>query len=143
MKKFIIFIAGGIVGALIAFAVPYFISEEDDNYYQDSLVLFKEIGECVSTSNFKILQVTQGGALALELIDPNFKDLGLPSNLTDLLNLPSGLVVFFKDETGTAYYDGQVVKMPKGMCAKQIGVYKYLTAEETEKTVPVVEIMKK
>ena len=33
MKKFIIFIAGGIVGALIAFAVPYFISEEDDNYY--------------------------------------------------------------------------------------------------------------
>ena len=58
MKKFLIFIAGGIVGALIAFAVPYFISEEDDNYYQDSLVLFKEIGECVSTSNFKILQVT-------------------------------------------------------------------------------------
>ena len=142
MKKFLIFIAGGIVGALIAFAVPYFMGEEDDDYYQ-SLVLFEEIGECVSTSNFKILQVTQGGALALELIDPNFKDLGIPSNLADLLNLPSGLVVFFKDETGAAYYDGQVVKMPKGMCAKQIGVYRYLTAEETEKTVPVVEIMKK
>lgn len=64
MKKFLIFIAGGIVGALIAFAVPYFMGEEDDDYYQ-SLVLFEEIGECVSTSNFKILQVTQGGALAL------------------------------------------------------------------------------
>ena len=142
MKKFLIFITGGIVGAVVALAIPYLTSEETD-YYTNSITLLKEAGECVSTNNFKILQVTDGGALALELIDPNFEELDLPTALTDLLNLPSGLVVFFKDDTGAAYYDGQVIKMPKGMCAKQIGVYRYITTEEIEKTVPIVAIMKK
>lgn len=132
MKKFLIFIAGGFVGAVIALAIPYLNSEENE-YYHNSITLFKESGECISTNNFKVLQVTDGGALALELIDTGIEK----------LDVPSGLVVFFKDETGVAYYDGQVIKMPKGMCAKQIGVYRYLTTEETEKTVPIVGIMKK
>ena len=132
MKKILIFIAGGIVGALIALAIPY-LKNEKLNYYQNSITLFKEAGECVSTNNFKILQVTDGGALALELIDTGIEK----------LDVPSGLVVFFKDDTGISYYDGQLIKMTKGMCAKQIGVYRYLTAEETEKTVPIVKIMKK
>lgn len=132
MKKILIFIAGGIVGALIALAIPY-LRNEKLNYYQNSITLFKEAGECVSTNNFKILQVTDGGALALELIDTGIEK----------LDVPSGLVVFFKDDTGISYYDGQLIKMTKGMCAKQIGVYRYLTAEETEKTVPIVKIMKK
>lgn len=132
MKKIQIFIAGGIVGALIALAIPY-LRNEKLNYYQNSITLFKEAGECVSTNNFKILQVTDGGALALELIDTGIEK----------LDVPSGLVVFFKDDTGISYYDGQLIKMTKGMCAKQIGVYRYLTAEETEKTVPIVKIMKK
>lgn len=132
MKKILIFIAGGIVGALIALAIPY-LRNEKLNYYPNSITLFKEAGECVSTNNFKILQVTDGGALALELIDTGIEK----------LDVPSGLVVFFKDDTGISYYDGQLIKMTKGMCAKQIGVYRYLTAEETEKTVPIVKIMKK
>lgn len=132
MKKILIFIAGGIVGALIALAIPY-LRNEKLNYYQNSITLFKEAGECVSTNNFKILQVTDRGALALELIDTGIEK----------LDVPSGLVVFFKDDTGISYYDGQLIKMTKGMCAKQIGVYRYLTAEETEKTVPIVKIMKK
>lgn len=132
MKKILIFIAGGIVGALIALAIPY-LRNEKLNYYQNSITLFKEAGECVSTNNFKILQVTDGGALALELIDTGIEK----------LDVPSGLVVFFKDDTGISYYDGQLIKTTKGMCAKQIGVYRYLTAEETEKTVPIVKIMKK
>ena len=132
MKRILIFIAGGIVGALIALAIPY-LRNEKLNYYQNSITLFKEAGECVSTNNFKILQVTDGGALALELIDTGIEK----------LDVPSGLVVFFKDDTGISYYDGQLIKMTKGMCAKQIGVYRYLTAEETEKTVPIVKIMKK
>lgn len=132
MKKFLIFIAGGIVGAAIALAIPY-LNNKGNKYYQNSITLFKECGGCVSTNSFKILQVTNGGALALELIDAGIEK----------LDIPSGLVVFFKDETGVAYYDGQVIKMPKGACAKQIGVYRYLTTEETEKTVPIVVIMKK
>lgn len=121
MKKILIFIAGGIVGALIALAIPYLRNEKLD-YYQNSITLFKQVGECVSTSNFKILQVTDEGALALEVIDTGIEK----------LDVPSGLVVFFKDDTGISYYDGQLIKMTKGMCAKQIGVYRYLTAEESE-----------
>lgn len=131
MKHLLSFLAGIIIGVLITFAIPYFTN--DNEYYRDSVVLFDEIGDCVSTNNFKVLQVLNGGALALELIDTGI----------DKLDIPSGLVVFFKDEEGTSYYDGKVIKMPKGMCAKQIGIYRYFTEEKTEKVVPVVQITKR
>lgn len=131
MKHLLSFLAGIITGVLIAFAIPHFT--KDDEPYKNSIILFKEIGDCVSTNNFKVLQVLNGGALALELIDTGI----------DKLDIPSGLVVFFKDEEGTSYYDGKVIKMSKGLCAKQIGIYRYLTEENTEKVVPIVQITKR
>ena len=131
MKHLLSFLAGIIIGVLIAIAIPYFTN--DDEYYKNSITMFEDIGDCVSSNNFKVLQVLDGGALALELIDTGI----------DKLDIPSGLVVFFKDEKGSLYYDGKVIKMPKGTCAKQIGIYRYLTEENTEKVVPVVQITKR
>ena len=134
MKHLLSFVAGLVVGALITYAIPYFINEtEEEVGYRNSITLFEEVGECISTNNFKIFNVSDGGALALELVNTGIEQ----------LDIPTGLVVFFRDETGTSYFDGKVIKMPKGKCAKQIGLYRYLTVDETEKVVPIVQITKR
>ena len=35
----------------------------------------------------------------------------------------------------------QVIEIPEGKCARQVGVYTYPTKMEIERTVPIVEIM--
>jgi hypothetical protein len=40
-------------------------------------------------------------------------------------------------------YDKQVVKVPAGMCMRQVGIYKYETKLGDLKTVPIVKLMNK
>ena len=92
--------------------------------------MFEQEGDIISTNSFRVIQVVDGGALAMEQMD-------------DLYGLPSGLVVLFADEAGNSYYDSQSITIPKGKCARQVGIYKYINGESMEKTVPVVVIRKK
>ena len=41
------------------------------------------------------------------------------------------------------YYDDQVIEVPKGMCMRQVGIYKYQTRMKIDKTVPIVKLMSK
>ncbi len=52
------------------------------------------------------------------------------------------MVLLINDE-GKYYYDDQIIEIPKGKCLRQIGVYKYMTKAEFEKTVPIAKIMDK
>ena len=57
-------------------------------------------------------------------------------NQTDLL-------VLITNDNDEYYYDDQLIKIPKGKCMRQIGVYKYPTRMNMEKTVPIVKLMDK
>lgn len=127
MKNFLIFLAGLVTGAGLLFGIAYFYNNSSS---YDGITMFEEEGDCISTNSFSVIQVVEGGALAIEHMD-------------DMLGIPSGLVVLFIDEGGKSYYDSQDIKIPKGKCARQVGIYKYVSKEEVEKTVPVVAIRNK
>lgn len=127
MKNFLIFLAGMITGAALLFGVAYFYNNSSSD---NGITMFEQEGDVISTSSFKVIQVVDGGALAMEQMD-------------DMFGLPTGLVVLFVDETENGYYDSQSITIPKGKCARQVGVYRYVTKESVEKTVPAVAIRKK
>ena len=77
--------------------------------------LFDKPGECVSRKNFKIKEVLESGdAIALEI-----KEVIYGSVFT------SDLEVLILAQDDSNFYDNQIVKAPKGKCARQIGNYKY------------------
>ena len=67
-----------------------------------------------------------------EELDPDLEEYGFTTDLT----------VVFIDENDE-YYTDQVIKIPRGKCARQIGVYKSTHFMYKDKTLPIVKIMNK
>ena len=89
--------------------------------------LFDEPGECVSRKNFEVQEVLESGdAIALEV-----EHIGYGYVLT------SDLEVLIPAREGSHFYDKQIIKTPKGKCARQIGNYKYQRYGDT-KVIPIV-----
>ena len=86
-----------------------------------------------NTHKLKVFQVLEdGSALAkveLDFENPDDDNYGL-------------IVLFLSDEIST-YYDDQIISVPDGKCLRQVGTYRYMTRQNMEKTVPVVEIFDK
>ena len=79
-----------------------------------------------------MVQVLDKGALALCRSRDGNPELGIrPSYL--------GATVFIVDDGRNMFYDNQIIKVPEGKKAYQIGTYQYMTKTETVKTVPVIE----
>ena len=94
--------------------------------------MFGEPRGCVTSNRLKVeIILDEKYVIALEL-DSRF----------DSVDIPTGLEVVFIDEDNT-YYTDQIVKIPKGKCARQIGVYKSDHYLYDDKTLPIVEIMNK
>ena len=55
----------------------------------------------------------------------------------------TGVVVLLSNKNGQAYYDNQIIKIPRGKRAKQTSTFTYITTQDISKTVPVVEIQDK
>jgi hypothetical protein len=129
MKSFLSFIAGLVVGAGLIIAIGYISSNqaaEPDN----GITIFENEGERIGTeSRYKVIQVVDGGALAIEIYDE--------------LWMPTELAVLFLDESGNGFYDNQVITVPKGKCIRQLGLYRYINKDNISKTVPVVAIRNK
>lgn len=127
MKNVLIFIAGIITGVVLMCLLILANGNVSGN---NGVTLFEEEGECISENSFRVFQVSESGdALAQEIGGP--------------LNMPTGLVVLLLCEDGKSYYDDQIIRTSSAECAKQIGVFRYTTKEETEKTVPIVRICSK
>ena len=134
MKKFLIFLLGMVVGALLCFLMLFYMStsanESSDNGIP-GLSLFEQPGESISTKSFKVFQVdTYGNALATENSNAEY-------------GWYNGMVVLFLAEEGVSYYDDQIIKVPSGQCVRQLGTYRYTTTADLVKTVPAVAIKKK
>lgn len=90
-----------------------------------SITLFSDNENCILTNEFKVLQASDKGALAYECTF---------SEGCSVWNQ----IVFLEKQLNVDYYDGMIVKSPKGKCAVRDGVYTYINREEIRKTVPVI-----
>lgn len=89
--------------------------------------LFDEPGECVSRKNFEVQRVLESGdAIALEIRD----------QMSGYI-FTSDLEVMIPAQKGSEFYDNQIIKTPKGKCARQIGTYTYQKYGDT-KVIPIV-----
>ena len=130
MKKLVIFILGILVGVAITLIVAGVAVSNN----KDGLTFFERPGECLSTQPFEVMQVVGDNfALAHEV----------EYNSVFGRYMPTDLLVLVTNDDGEYYYDEQIIKIPKGKCMRQVGVYKYRTKMELDKTVPNVKIMDK
>lgn len=130
MKKFLIFLAGFISGAVVLLGVLLLIAKgvENNSSRIQGLTLFEQPGEVMPAKSYEVLQVVDGGnALA---------------NAESGHNTYYGMVVLFLADENTNYYDDQIIKVPQGKCIRQVGTYQYPT-KNGYKTVPAVKLYKK
>lgn len=130
MKKVLIFIAGVVTGAALMIFILILITSGNSSI--SKVTLFEKEGECISKNSFEVFQVFDSGDALANEIEKGYST-----------SLPTGLVVLFLKESGKSFYDDQVIKVPSGKCAKQIGIFKYTTNTGMEKTVPIIDIRKK
>lgn len=93
--------------------VTHEVSEERLAKEDKSKTLFEKPGECVSRKHFEVQQVLESGdAIAYEIRDITY---GYVST--------SELKVLFLAGEGSNFYEKQILRCPKGKCARQIGNY--------------------
>lgn len=129
MKKVLIFLGGLVTGVLLTLLISWaIVSNQAETEADDVIKMFDEPGEVIETQSFKVFQaITEGAALA------HAEDDGLYMGVTCLL----------KDDEGKYYYDQEIVEIPEGKVAKQVGIFRYETAAGLSTTVPIVKIMNK
>ncbi len=133
--KFILTYVGGIItGAILMIVVAYFMSRYNNvdpvDEVDQNVELYEKPQQVIKTHKLKVFQVLEdGSALArveLDMENPDDDNYGL-------------VVLFLSDENST-YYDDQIISVPEGKWLRQVGTYHYMTRQNMEKTVPVVEI---
>lgn len=126
-KNILIFVAGMVTAVVILYIIASCIEPKTKSIggrsYQEraGVTLFDEPGDCVECQEFEVFQVLPSGDA---LADGKL----------------SSLDVLFLEQDGKSYYDGQVIRVPEGKCARQIGVYRYESKGGFDRTVPIVEI---
>lgn len=127
--KFILtYLAGIVTGVVLVFALGFFMAmSQSKQSANNDIVMFEKPRGVVPGKVFEVMQVLPDGS-ALATVD----DFG-SGNM--------GTVVLFVGDESSSFYDNQKIKVPSGKVAKQVGTYSYMTRQEMEKTVPVVEIM--
>ncbi len=128
-KKILIYIAGVVSGVVLVILLAVIFSGR--NTVNSGITLFEKEGECVSSNSFEVFQVLDTGDALANEIEPR-------------LSVATGVTVLFLNNNGQAsYYDDQVINIPAGKCARQIGIFKYKSNAGMERTVPIVEIRDK
>ena len=128
MKKFLIFLAGFISGAVFMMVIGYAVANRNDdpmNIY--GLTMFEQPADVISSSSFKVMQVGPGGNALAHAVNERGSYIG-------------GMLVLLLADENTYYYDDQVIKVTGEEHAYQVGTYKYLTNNGDYKTVPAVMI---
>ena len=89
--------------------------------------VYEAPGDCITTEKLQVIQDIGGGyALAQE----RKRGFSLDE-----------LVVLIENEDKNDFYDDQIIKVPAGKCMRQIGIYKYRSKGDEDKTVPIVRLM--
>lgn len=125
-KSVLIYIGGIVTGIILTFVILLFVAKSNsDNPSNDNMIIFEQPQQKIDAKSFEVLQVLpDGNALATVESPENF-----------------GMIVMFRAKGNASYYDDQKIEIPTGKCARQIGTYRYMTRNNIEKTVPIIDII--
>jgi hypothetical protein len=137
MKKWVVFLLGLISGVVLTLVTMVILAMgANTNANNNGVTLFDQPGECLNAKAFEVMQVVDNNhALAHEV---EWNDV-----LETYMQTGSGLLVLVTNDNGEYYYDDQIIEVPQGMCMRQVGIYRYQTRMDMEKTVPIVKLMNK
>ena len=137
MKKWVVFLLGLISGVVLTLVTMVILAMgANTNANNNGVTLFDQPGECLNAKAFEVMQVVDNNhALAYEV---EWNDV-----LESYMQTGSGLLVLVTNDNGDYYYDDQIIEVPDGMCMRQVGIYRYQTRMDMEKTVPIVKLMNK
>jgi hypothetical protein len=137
MKKWVVFLLGLISGVVLTLVTMVILAMgANTNANNNRVTLFDKPGECLNAKAFEVMQVVDNNhALAHEV---EWNDV-----LETYMQTGSGLLVLVTNDNGEYYYDDQIIEVPQGMCMRQVGIYRYQTRMDMEKTVPIVKLMNK
>lgn len=105
------------------------VSNEGTDKYGNYHKFFNEPTDVIESQSFEVFQALSGG-FALVRAKEDEGD-----------NYYLGITCLLMNEEGKDYYDDEIVKVPSGKAARQIGIYRYKNNLGMEKTVPIVKIM--
>jgi hypothetical protein len=127
MKKVWVFVIGAITGFVLTILALALIGLSSSN---NGITMFEEPGDYMEASQFEVFQVLEPGVALANTRDESYT----------MITSFTGPVVLFINDNGKHYYDDEVIEVPRGKRARQVGVYKYST-KMGYKTVPIVKIM--
>lgn len=125
-KSILIYIGGIVTGIILTFVILLFVAKSNsDNPSNDNMIIFEQPQQKIDAKSFEVLQVLpDGNALATVESNENF-----------------GMIVMLLANKNATYYDDQKIEVSTGKCARQIGTYRYMTRNNIEKTVPIIDIV--
>lgn len=148
MKKWMIFVIGLVAGFAIAFLIDSLGGKdssepqkkekveakaekepEPEPEEDDGITFFDEPGEILNDKSFKVFQVVA-------------KDAALVKCKSEY-DMYLGTTCLILNREGKLYYDDEIIKVPQGKVARQMGVYQYPNRDGMIKTVPIIEIVDK
>lgn len=124
-NKVVIFIEGVFTGVILMILCALLVGNSCST--NNGISMLDKAGDCISDNSFQVMQVLDSGdALAVEM-ESQFR-------------ITQGVTVLFLHNPNVSYYDEQIINVPAGKCAKQIGTFKYRSNGGLDRTVPIVEI---
>ena len=132
MKKWLFFGGGVLTGIVLTFVFAFIFSASHSGG-SDGTTWFEKPGDVIEVKAFKVFQVL--GENAALVNGQTHEDLDL--------EIFTGAVYLLTNEDGKYYYDDEVVRVPDGKVARQVGIYQYQTKSDFGKTVPIIQIMNK
>lgn len=129
MKKWLFFCGGVLVGVVLTFLFAVIFTLGHSN--NKGVTWFDQPGEVVNENSFKVFQVLDNHAALVNAKSSEGRDWYF------------GAVYLLTNDDNKYYYDDEIVEVPYGKVARQVGIYQYQTKSEREKTVPIIKIMKR
>lgn len=125
VKSILIYVGGILTGIIIMCVLSLCVAKHNAD---GGLVIFEQPGQKIEVEKLRIIQVLSNeSALATS---------------TDL-SVNYGTVFLLLPKDGVSYYDDQKITLPSGKFARQIGTYRYMSKNDVEKTVPVIDFYDK
>ena len=127
MKKGVRLLGRVVTGVLLTFLFAFMLSSQKETSVKENsgLTMFEQPGDVITEKSFKVIQALEQGAALAD---------GEKEYMTTFLLV---------NDEGKYYYDHEIVKVPSGKVARQVGIFKYTSGGGLDRTVPVVKFMDK
>lgn len=128
MKKGVAFALDIVTGVILTILAVVICAGINSKSVDSPVTMYEEPVPFSTASSFKVFQVFDGGALANCNSEGVFGDVYI------------GMVVCIKADGKNTFYDDQIISVPDGKNAMQIGTFRYQTRNNVEKVVPLLVI---